>query len=206
MEKKICTKCKLEKDVCEFNKRSPNTKGIRYYLSWCKKCQSEKEKLRRVLNPEEYKIWYDKTRKKRNEYRTKYYKNNKEKILKRNTKYNTRVRSSRKKKYNENILFKLRHKLSNRLRYMLKLKGLIKNKTHNEIIGCSPEFLKEYLEQKFTEGMSWENYGLYGWHIDHVIPLSSADTEEEIYKLCHYTNLQPLWAEENLKKSNKILI
>jgi hypothetical protein len=49
MEKKICTKCKLEKDVCEFNKRSPNTKGIRYYLSRCKKCQSEKEKLRRVL-------------------------------------------------------------------------------------------------------------------------------------------------------------
>jgi len=74
------------------------------------------------------------------------------------------------------------------------------------LIGCSPEFLKEYLEQKFTEGMSWENYGLYGWHIDHVIPLSSVDTEEEIYKLCHYTNLQPLWAEENLKKSNKILI
>jgi hypothetical protein len=53
--------------------------------------------------------------------------------------------------------------------------------------------------------MSWDNYGFYGWHIDHVIPLSSAKTEEEVYKLCHYTNLQPLWAEDNLKKGSKII-
>ena len=51
--------------------------------------------------------------------------------------------------------------------------------------------------------MSWDNYGK--WHIDHIIPLSSANSEDDIYKLCHYTNLQPLWAEDNLKKSNKIL-
>jgi hypothetical protein len=52
--------------------------------------------------------------------------------------------------------------------------------------------------------MSWEKFGKY-IHIDHIIPLSSAKTEEEIYKLCHYTNLQPLWAEDNLKKSNKLI-
>jgi hypothetical protein len=51
--------------------------------------------------------------------------------------------------------------------------------------------------------MSWDNYGK--WHIDHIIPLSSANNEDEVYKLCHHTNLQPLWAEDNLKKSNKIL-
>jgi hypothetical protein len=51
--------------------------------------------------------------------------------------------------------------------------------------------------------MSWENRD--EWHIDHIIPLSSANSEEELYKLCHYTNLQPLWAEENIKKSNKII-
>ena len=77
------------------------------------------------------------------------------------------------------------------------------NKTF-DIIGCAPQFLKEYLEKQFSEGMSWDNYGFYGWHIDHKIPLSSADNEEDIYKLCNYTNLQPLWATDNLKKSNKI--
>ena len=78
-----------------------------------------------------------------------------------------------------------------------------KNKTF-DIVGCSPEFLKEHIEKQFTEGMSW---GLLGQHIhiDHIIPLSSAKTEDELYKLCHYENLQPLWAEDNLKKSNKIL-
>jgi hypothetical protein len=77
------------------------------------------------------------------------------------------------------------------------------NKTF-EIVGCTPEFLKEHLEKQFVDGMTWENRG--EWHIDHKIPLSSAKTEEELYKLCHYTNLQPLWAEENLKKGNKIIV
>jgi hypothetical protein len=52
--------------------------------------------------------------------------------------------------------------------------------------------------------MCWENYGKYGWHIDHIVPLSSAKTEEEIYKLCHYTNLQPLWSTDNLSKGCKL--
>ena len=84
----------------------------------------------------------------------------------------------------------------------LKSKSKVKNKKTEEILGCDYMFIKDYLETKFTEGMSWENYGK--WHIDHIIPLSSAKTKEEFYKLCHYTNLQPLWAEENLKKYNKI--
>ena len=54
--------------------------------------------------------------------------------------------------------------------------------------------------------MTWENYGMYGWHIDHKIPLCSANNETELLKLFHYTNLQPLWAEDNLKKNGKILI
>ena len=73
------------------------------------------------------------------------------------------------------------------------------------LVGCSPQKLKERIETQFKEGMSWENYGLHTWHIDHIIPLSSANTEEEVYKLCKYTNLQPLWCEENYKKGKKIL-
>ena len=68
------------------------------------------------------------------------------------------------------------------------------------------ETFGKVVEEQFVDGMSWDNYGIYGWHIDHIIPLSSAKTEEEIFKLCHYTNLQPLWAVDNLKKSNKLII
>jgi hypothetical protein len=92
-----------------------------------------------------------------------------------------------------------------RLKSYLTIKNISKKNRTFDIIGCTPDFLKEHLERQFKEGMTWDNYGYYGWHIDHVIPLSSGKTEEEIYKLCHYTNLQPLWAEENLKKSNKLL-
>lgn len=53
--------------------------------------------------------------------------------------------------------------------------------------------------------MSWDNHSVFGWHVDHIVPLNSANTEDELYKLCHYTNLQPLWASENISKGDKIL-
>lgn len=70
------------------------------------------------------------------------------------------------------------------------------------MLGCDWSHLKTHLESKFTDGMSWENRSM--WHIDHIIPLASAKSIEEVVKLCHYTNLQPLWAEENLSKGTKI--
>jgi hypothetical protein len=76
------------------------------------------------------------------------------------------------------------------------------NKTF-DIVGCTPQFLKEYLEKQFVDGMHWGNYG--EWHIDHIIPLSSMKHKDEIHILCHYTNLQPLWAKDNLIKSNKLI-
>lgn len=206
MEKKICCKCGIEKEVCAFNKKSISKKGVLYYKSRCKKCQSEDEKIKRGLNTEKYKIWYDKTRVDRNKWRLEYYQKNKERILTRNKSYIEISQNKRKQKYQEDNLYRIRHILSCRMRDLLKLKSFNKKKSFNEIIGCSPEFLKEFLEKKFTEGMSWNNYGLYGWHIDHIIPLSSAKTDKEIYELCHYLNLQPLWAEDNLRKSNKLLV
>jgi hypothetical protein len=70
------------------------------------------------------------------------------------------------------------------------------------MLGIEWEMAKQHIERQFTKGMNWDNQGK--WHIDHIIPLASANTEEELIKLCHYTNLQPLWAEDNLTKSDKI--
>ena len=81
-----------------------------------------------------------------------------------------------------------------------RIRKFIINKIGNttDILGCSYDEVRVHISNKFREGMSWDNYG--EWHIDHIKPLALAHTEEETYDLCHYTNLQPLWAIENLKK------
>jgi hypothetical protein len=127
-----------------------------------------------------------------------YYEKNKNELIKKSSK-------KTKEKRNTIILEKLKHNVRNRLLSFIKVKNIRKNGKTFDIIGCSPEFLKEHLGKQFIEDMTWENYGYYGWHIDHKIPLSSAKTEEELYKLCHFTNLQPMWALDNIKKGSKIL-
>lgn len=71
-------------------------------------------------------------------------------------------------------------------------------------IGCSLEYFRAHIESKFTIGMSWDNYG--EWHLDHIVPLSAFDLldEDQLKKAAYYTNIQPLWALDNLKKGNKI--
>lgn len=93
----------------------------------------------------------------------------------------------------------------NRIRHALKSQIAIKSKKSKELIGCSYTFLKTHIENQFTEGMSWANYGL--WHIDHIVPCSKFNLldEEQMNRCFHYSNLQPLWAKDNLTKSNKLL-
>ena len=79
--------------------------------------------------------------------------------------------------------------------------GYTKKSTVNKILGADYKIIKEHLESKFKDGMSWENRS--EWHIDHIVPLVSAKNEKELLKLCHYTNIQPLWAFENLSKGGK---
>ena len=128
MEKKICSKCKIEKEVCEFNKKSVSKNGMQYYKSRCKKCQSEDEKIRRDSNPEQYKIWYDKTRVDRNKWRSEYYQTNKERIRDYNKKFDKQKSSNFMVKYHNDTIVKLRHRSSCRLREVLKFKSMKKNK------------------------------------------------------------------------------
>lgn len=124
-------------------------------------------------------------------YKKNYYQLNKIKIS-----------NTQKSKYKNDPLFRIRILVRNRIIKFLKRKNISKSSSTFEIIGCNPYELKLHLENLFLSGMTWDNQNL--WHIDHIIPLSSAKTEEEIYKLCHFTNLQPLWANDNLQKSNKL--
>jgi len=100
-------------------------------------------------------------------------------------------------------LFRLSCNYRSRTVSAFKSKGVSKKSKTREMLGCTFEEMKQYLINQFTEGMTVENYG--EWHIDHIIPLASANTREELIKLIHYTNLQPLWASDNMSKGSKIL-
>ena len=103
------------------------------------------------------------------------------------------------KKRKSDGFYRMKINLRNRIRDFLK--SDLESKRTKEIVGLDKENFKFYIENKFTEGMSWENYG--EWHIDHIKPLYEANDVEEVLLLNHYTNLQPLWAEDNLKKNRK---
>ena len=106
-----------------------------------------------------------------------------------------------KKNYHLNINFTLRLLLRTRLNKVIKRNQ--KNGSSIKDLGCSIEDLKKHLESQFQPGMTWKNHGK--WHIDHIIPLSKFDltVKEQFLKAVHYTNLQPLWAKDNLKKGNR---
>lgn len=105
------------------------------------------------------------------------------------------------KRYRSDIQQKIKSNLSSRMRQLFKKNG---SRTV-DFIGCSIDELKQHLENQFLPGMSWDNYGLHGWHVDHIKPCTKFDlSDPEQQKACfHYTNLQPLWAIDNIKKSNK---
>lgn len=91
------------------------------------------------------------------------------------------------------------------IRKSFKSKSFKKDSKTFAILGIDKEGFMRHIETQFKEGMTWENHSHNGWHVDHIIPVSLGDTKEEIVKLNHYTNLQPLWSQENWEKGNKIL-
>jgi hypothetical protein len=129
------------------------------------------------------------------EYKIKYRLNNKEKINE--IERNYCAKNKDRKIYN-NYRSNIRGYIFGRIKH---------SKSVIELLGCDREEYKKYLESKFKEGMTWENRGRNGWHIDHILPRVHFKLEniEEQKRFFHYTNTQPLWAYENLSKGTKIL-
>ena len=197
---KKCSKCKEIKNFEEFGKNKSRKDGFHHQ---CKSCQKKyyeenkeqvkkRQKKHREENKELIKERAKKWREDNKEYKKKYRKENRDAI----NKYFRERRDSE-------PLFKLTTNLRNRTSYIFKYKNIKKNSRTHEMLGIEWEELKVYIEDMFTDGMTWENYG--EWHIDHIYPLSKAKDKKHLKELCHYTNLQPLWAKDNISKGNKIL-
>jgi hypothetical protein len=195
-ETKICSMCKIEHN--EWKKGT-----------WCKACNKKCKQewyrknrsnvLNRVtnnyLNDKDYKLEYAKEYREQNKDKVQdYFEKNKTKIYKQRAE---REKTRRK----QDVSFRIASNLRARLRQAIKNNK--KTTTTIDYLGCTINELKIHLEAKFTVGMSWDNYGK--WHIDHIRPCSSFDMSKEIeQKECfHYTNLQPLWAIDNIRKSDK---
>jgi len=256
METKICNKCKEEKELNQFYKRSDSTDG---YRNDCKACFGENSAKNRKNNIEYYKkyrednkdilkekekIHYQKNKETIKERTNKYYHSNKNKLKIKHKIYreehkeehkeylqknkskikqqikeyykNNKEKIKAKRKQNHKLkwqidpLYKLKISIRNIIYKSLTRNGYKKHSKTEKILGCDFQTFKLYIEAKFEYWMTWENKGLYngdfkyGWDIDHIIPINSAKTEEDIINLSHYTNLQPLCSKFNrdIKKAN----
>ena len=123
-----------------------------------------------------------------------YYHKNKEQVLKSNAAYqNTKLK--------EDPLYKFKHRTRTRIYQSFSGNGYSKKSQACKILGCNYQDFLNHITFQFTEGMTLENYG--EWHLDHILPVAAATTEEEVITLNHYTNFQPLWAKDNLCKGDK---
>ena len=225
----ICSQCNKEFTPTHNVQKYCSQKCAKIYLKEYRKNYhriynlTDKGKTSKKIGSTKYEK-KDSTKKLKKEYRqTQKFKDSKKKHKKTNKYYLTLKKYQQSPQYKEYIsayvknrsavdpLFKLQMVIRARFNVFLKAKNMRRTNKTFVMVGCTPEFLKKHLEKQFHrhpdthQPMNWKNHTVHGWHIDHIIPLDSAKTSEDVEKLMHYTNLQPLWAEYNLKKSNKII-
>lgn len=191
--RKDCNKCGKTLPIENFSKDKSRKDGFSYR---CKSCQKSlhgkhysKNKSKTLKKNRE---WYNLNKESRLRQCAEYYQNNKDKK-------HAYQRMRRKTNPQAKIAECLRG------RVWSALNGVSKAQSIMDLLGCSIEELKTYLESQFQEGMTWENHGVDGWHIDHVKPCALFDlTKDSEQLVCfNYNNLQPLWAKENLSKGKK---
>jgi hypothetical protein len=182
VKEKICTQCGKTKPFSEFYKDKRVKSGLR---AVCKHCDDK-----RCLE------WREKHKGKISERNKKYKAENKNKILEHKKKYREKNKSDPQ--------YRLRHGI--RANISIALKGNKKGRHWETLVGYTLSDLKKHLEKQFEDGMTWENYG--EWHVDHIIPVSVHNfkkPEDEDFKRCFaLKNLQPLWAKDNISKSDKL--
>lgn len=209
---KSCSKCAESKTLDRFAKDSTKKDGL---CTVCKDCRVQYRKSYYEANKEkaiaDSRSWYKDNKDHSAEKRAVYYRQNIDLYrAKRKARYWSDPQAAKDsiKTYNRerakvDPIFRMAQRCRKRLWAALKEGGYTKRSRSFDIIGCTPEHLMNHLASMFSDGMTIENYG--HWHIDHIIPLASAKSEDEVIRLCNYTNLQPLWAKDNIRKGAKIL-
>lgn len=225
-KQKICLDCGIEKPYTEFVIIKKAKNGL---FRFCKSCclktmQQHPDFINKDINSYIFPTIVDRKDKVENDFRKyfsalkidekEYHKNWKKrpkvkeqfKFLNEKRKQSGKLKEYRQNYYNHNPQAKIAANIRSRIRGLLMRASIRKQNHTHELIGCSWYDLKNHLESLFLEGMNWDNYGINGWHIDHIIPCNSFDLtkKEEQLKCFHYTNLQPLWALDNILKRDKI--
>ena len=192
IQHKHCSKCNTSKSIDNFHKNKSAKDGFNAY---CKCCLKElyKNNKNKPKNPVKQCTNHI------DDYFKDYYQSKKDANAYRNAKQKRYI----KQREQEDPLYKVIRIVCSVVRSAFKRKGYTTNSHYYEILGCSYEHLKSHIEQQFQEGMSWDNHG--EWHIDHIIPVSYGLNAEEVIALNNYINLQPLWARDNLRKSNRYI-
>lgn len=221
MEKRKCKKCGLIKPIDDFDKRY-NDKYKKYYIRYqCKECSREysRNNARKYYasahGKEKQKEYLTKNRetilKKCRERTALYRETHKEEIHTKNKIYREKnkekINGYFKERYKHDDIYRFKNTIRNSIRMSFRRKGKLQPKLAKEILGCDFDFLIKYLietyENRYNEKWTWEYLDYVD--IDHKKPLALANTEEEIINLCHYSNLQLLKTEDNLKKQAKYI-
>jgi hypothetical protein len=221
MEEKECTKCSKVKPISEFYKNKNHKDGYAYDCKSCRRLYTKKvnnpvsvseKKCKKCdkIKPSEYfskhRLTKDGLKNECKNCVLEYNEKHGDYIRKRNLDYFHKVDKYKKilrenKKRKEDPIFKLKSSIRSRVCGAIKNRGYTRKSSVNEILGCDWNVFKKHLEKQFQDGMTWDNYG--EWHIDHIIPYACAKTEEQVLEVSKYTNLQPLWAKENMSKGYK---
>lgn len=212
MAQKNCSKCKQYKELSEFYKDSRTSLGVRPECKDCAKsnnqsyyennCELVKERVKKYaddnkeLLKQSRKKYQDKNTDKLRIYLTKYQKENKDELRIKQNAY-------LKKKLEIDVIFRLKQRIKNLIRTHFRRLSSKKHYKTTQIIGIDAQRFKNYLEYTWFQNYGTE-YAGEPVHIDHIIPISTAKTEEEVIKLNHYTNLQYLTPEDNIRKGSKI--